>query len=449
MQTVFPTGTTIYKPDQCFNGYTLLPSMKDGVGALLIDMNGNVVRDWPHIDSFMVNLLPGGRILGGKTGRVTSPYSHTYGADDVVQEDWDGNIEWIFGKADELNMDGYKGWSARQNHDLVREGCPVGYYVPGMEPKIDNANTMMLSYRTGYYPDVTRDFLPRATRMIDVNWQGNVEWDWMPAEQFEQFGHSEAAKNAIMRHCRNQHGVFQNTISYVGPNQWYDAGDERFHPNNIISDDRGTMLYIISRETKEIVWKVGPDYSMDPKLKELGCIIGPHHAHMIPQGLPGAGNVLVFDNGGAGGFGDPNPGAPDGTWNALRDHSRVLEINPVTLELEWEFTALTGGFGGGPGGGDISKFYSRYKSAAQRLPNGNTLITESCCGRAFEVTRAGEVVWEFTNPNNLAQRNGLFVSDIFRAYRYPYEWVPQLDQPRERAVVPPRHEDFRIAPVDD
>ena len=68
----------------------------------------------------------------------------------------------------------------------------------------------------------------------------------------------------------------------------------------------------------------------------LGCIIGSHHTHIIPKGLPGEGNVLVFDNGGAAGFGDPNPGAPDGTWNALRDSSRVLEINPVTLELVWE-----------------------------------------------------------------------------------------------------------------
>ena len=28
--------------------------------------------------------------------------------------------------------------------------------------------------------------------------------------------------------------------------------------------------------------------------------------HMIPQGLPGAGNILVFDNGGAGGYGTPD-----------------------------------------------------------------------------------------------------------------------------------------------
>jgi len=410
-------------------------------------MNGNVVKQWKDYKGFMVNLLPGGRILGGKVGRATSAFSHNVGADDVVQQDFDGNVEWSFGRADEIEVDGKKHWSARQNHDLVREGCPVAYYVPGMEPMVDGGKTMMLSYRSGHWPEVTRDYLPRATRMIEVTWQGDVVWDWMPAEQFEQFGHSPAAKNAIMRNCKNQHGVFQNTCSWVGPNKWFDAGDQRFHPDNVITDDRGTMLYIISHETGEIVWKIGPDYTHDPKLVEMGVMVGPHHAHVIPRGLPGEGNVLVYDNGGAGGFGDPNPGAPEGVWNALRDHSRVLEIDPVTLDIVWEFTAETAGYP--VMGEDLSKFYSRYKSAAQRLPNGNTLITESHCGRIFEVTVDGEIVWEHINPNNLATREGLFFSDVFRGYRYPYEWVPQLDAPKERAVIPPPHGEFRIPPVAD
>ncbi len=447
MYTVFPTGTTIYKPGKCYNGYTLFPSKKPGVGAVLVDMNGNVVRTWPEYMSFMINLMPGGTILGGQIGRVTKVYDHNWGADDVVQQTWDGEVEWRFDKGDKIDIGDGLAWSARQNHDLVREGCPVGYFVPGMMPKAEGGRTLMLSYRSGNWSEVTRDYLVRATRMIEVAWDGKIIWDWMPAENIEQFGHSEGARNAMMRRCRASHGVFQNTCSYVGTNKWFDAGDVRFDPENIITDDRGTMLYIISKKTGEIVWKVGPDYSMDPALKALGVIIGPHHAHIIPKGLPGEGNVLVFDNGGAGGFGDPNPGAPDGTWNALRDCSRVLEINPVTLELVWEFTALTQGY---PcEGEDMSRFYSRYKSAAQRLPNGNTLITESHCGRIFEVTSECEVVWEYISPYNLATTEGLFFSDVFRGYRYPYDWVPQLEQPTERAVVPPLHGDFRIPAASD
>ncbi|MBW1916245.1 MAG: thioredoxin, partial [Deltaproteobacteria bacterium] len=41
--SIYPTGTTIYKPEKCWNGYTMLMS---NPGALLIDMNGNEVKKW-------------------------------------------------------------------------------------------------------------------------------------------------------------------------------------------------------------------------------------------------------------------------------------------------------------------------------------------------------------------------------------------------------------------
>ena len=44
-------------------------------------------------------------------------------------------------------------------------------------------------------------------------------------------------------------------------------------------------------------------------------------------------------------------------------------------------------------------FYSRAQGAAQRLPNGNTLITYSDSGLLFEVTPKGEIVWEYRNTN--------------------------------------------------
>ncbi len=119
--TVFPTGTTIYKPDKCWNGYTIYPTITE-TGAVLIDMNGNVVKSWPQFQGFPLLLLPEGQILGGQVGRVTRSYDHVLGSDDVVQEDWDGNVLWTFGKADQIEAEGQLQWSSRQNHDNVREG---------------------------------------------------------------------------------------------------------------------------------------------------------------------------------------------------------------------------------------------------------------------------------------------------------------------------------------
>ena len=63
-------------------------------------------------------------------------------------------------------------------------------------------------------------------------------------------------------------------------------------------------------------------------------------------------------------------------------------------------------------------------------------------------TMDNKVVWEYISPHNLAEREGLFFSDVFRGYRYPYDWVPQLDKPRERAVRPLPNGQFRV-PAED
>ena len=127
-------------------------------------------------------------------------------------------------------------------------------------------------------------------------------------------------------------------------------------------------------------------------------------------------------------------------------YSRVLQFNPVTLEITWQYTPLEHGcflFT------DASKFYSSYISSAQRLPNGNTLITEGSDGHLLEVTPEHEIVWEYINPyfNNMF---GKFTNNmIYRAYRVPYEWIPQLAKPDEESIEPIDVATFRVpgAPV--
>jgi hypothetical protein len=157
---------------------------------------------------------------------------------------------------------------------------------------------------------------------------------------------------------------------------------------------------------------------------------------MIPRGLPGEGNILVYDNGGWAGYGAPNPGAPTGFNNALRDYSRVLEFNPSTLEIAWQDTPKEAGF---VIPSTAFLFYSGYISGAQRLPNGNTLITEGASGRVFEVTREHEIVWEYINPYRSARGN-----QIYRAYRLPYDWVPQAARPVEKAIPRLDNRKFRV-----
>jgi hypothetical protein len=93
------------------------------------------------------------------------------------------------------------------------------------------------------------------------------------------------------------------------------------------------------------------------------------------------GNILLFDNAGY----------------ALS--SQVIEIDPRTGDVAWAWR-----------GAPPESFFTLLGGSAQRLPGGNTLITESCRGRAFEVTRGGDVVWEYVNPHRAGARGELIAA---------------------------------------
>ncbi len=445
--TIYPTGTTIYDPEKCWNGYTIFQATMfrgNEVGAVLIDMNGNVVNQWKGLDGIPNKMLPGGYVMGNSGTR--NPKYGSQDQLDVIQVDWDGNIVWEFNKY-ELVKDPHQKpvWMARQHHDFQREGNPVGYYVPGMEPLVDRGNTIILCHKNLHNPKIS-DKLLIDDAIIEVTWEGKIVWEWICSEHFDEMGFSEEAKNAMarnpdMKNIERKAGDWMhiNSMSTLGPNKWFDSGDKRFHPDNIILSGRNTnVMAIIDKQTGAIVWQLGPDYSATAELKKMGWIIGQHHAHMIPRGLPGEGNILVFDNGGQAGYGPPNPGAPTGERYALRDYSRILEFDPVTLEVIWRNTPLETGGRNAPRG---FRLYSSYISSAQRLPNGNTMITEGGGGRLFEVTPDYEIIWEYISPFVDKRRH---MNAVYRAYRVPYHWVPQVDKPEEKALPRLNNSKFRV-----
>lgn len=449
--SIYPTGVTIYNPEKCFNGYTLFPAIEKG--ATLVDMNGHVIRMWKDLQGMPNKLLPGGQVFGhlGERNRLYSYQDRT----DLVQVDWDGNIIWSFNKHEFIqDPDEIPQWMARCHHDYQREGNPVGYYVPGMDSKTKEGTTLILAHENIVDKKISEKNLLDDC-IYEVNWAGDKIWQWHAHEHFKEFNLTESAKNVLARNPNIQNGVSLvgndkadakgvgdwlhiNSMSTLGPNKWYDDGDERFHPDNIIIDSReACFLAIIDKKTGHIAWQLGPDFYSTEHLRAIGPIIGLHHAHMIPQGLPGAGNILIFDNGGFAGYGNPSETSAFGLKVLKRDHSRIIEIDPLTLEIRWSMTAEDMGYPGGPVARHV--FYSPLVSSAQRLPNGNTFITEGCHGRFIEVTAEKEVVWEYISPYFKGKAN-----IVYRAYRYPYDYVPQVNPPLETPVLPIEITDFRV-----
>ena len=146
---------------------------------------------------------------------------------------------------------------------------------------------------------------------------------------------------------------------------------------------RGTsQVVIVDADSGQIKWRLGKE--------EDGFTVPLSHQHAATW--LDNGNILIFDNG------CHRPGAPA--------YSRVIEFNPNSRKVEWQYQSDV-----------LLGFFSYMCSGASRLPNGNTLITESQTGRIFEVTKEGETVWEFVSPFHFPSRFGRSPF-VFRAYRY-------------------------------
>lgn len=140
-------------------------------------------------------------------------------------------------------------------------------------------------------------------------------------------------------------------------------------------------LGVVDPETETFVWwKRGPETPAGWKRQ--------HQPVALEDG-----NLLLFDNqGGANG-----------------KNSRVLEVDPVALNVRWMYAS-----------GTDTRFFSYDCGSSARLPNGNTLVTESNNGRAFEITDDGTVVWDFYNPHR-AGDDGRFIASLFEMIRLPPE----------------------------
>lgn len=150
--------------------------------------------------------------------------------------------------------------------------------------------------------------------------------------------------------------------------------DPRFAEGNLLLSMRATsMVMVLDPDAERIVWWHYGDYSKQ------------HDPTVLPNG-----NLLLFDNLG------PGDGA-----SAVREYT-LPDMEPV-----WTYA-----------GSEEGPFFSRFCGASQRLPNGNTLVSESGIGRVFEVDPSGRRVWEFDNPAR-AGEGGKFVAIVPELVRLP------------------------------
>jgi outer membrane protein assembly factor BamB len=207
-----------------------------------------------------------------------------------------------------------------------------------------------------------------ADLIVEIDNEGNRIWEWHAYE------HLDPETDVLPPNFSREEWSHGNTIVPLE--------DDRV----MVSFRSISTVGIIDKKSGDFVWKLSHD-----------VLAQQHDPSMLPNG-----NILIFDNGLF-------------RKKASRTYSRVIEVNPNTNEIVWEYRELP-----------FYNFYSPHISGARRLHNGNTLITEGAFGRMFQVTSECEVVWEYINPYFTEGFDGSWSNSVFRANHYITDQIPHL-----------------------
>jgi hypothetical protein len=357
------TGLIACDPAACAGGYTLIAPQTDGGTVRLIDIDGRAVHAWkmPHRPGRDAVILPNGN-LGYNGSNPNSP--HLYAA-------W---TMWRGGMFSEVTPDGKVVWEYEDvTHHHDAQWLPNGYVLYcSVEPLPREIAGRILG-------GSSRHDLPDGTIYGDVvkevDREGRLVWQWRACDHL-------APEAFPIQPCFDRyHWPLINGV-------W------RTRKGLTLMSLRTTSGVIgVERETGKIALHIPAG------------IVAQQHA---PCELEN-GNILIFDNG-------------NYRLGMSTPFSRVIEIDPATLKIVWEYADAT-----------RSAFFSPVMGNAQRLRNGNTHITEAASGRLFEVTRRGEVVWEYVIPQfaeypDAAARTfkGGAHNSVFKTHRYMPDQIPWL-----------------------
>jgi hypothetical protein len=219
--------------------------------------------------------------------------------------------------------------------------------------------------------------------VVEIDRSGKEIFKWSFVDHFLKILNQDKCTNERRERMASSHyahnlldWVHPNSVQALGENKWHKKGYKEFNPENIlVTSHHLNRAFIIDKASKRIVWVYKGD--------EIG-LDGPHEAEMIPKGFPGAGNILIYDNG------------------QHRGYSRILEINPITKKIVWQYKK--------PG-----EFFSEFAGSQKRLKNGDTFISDDDSARVFIINKKGQIQWQYTLLNEKWMRR----SSIYKKSDFP------------------------------
>jgi hypothetical protein len=436
------TETRYWDSTKAYTGYTLFAASGR---SYLIDMEGYVVKQWNVGTN--PRMLPNGNLLDATK-------SDPSGFGGFQEIDWSGNIVWTYTEK-RSNYFPHHDWTRIFNKKL---NAFTTLYIANKNVLKDSVLAAGANPASGAYTDVQMDAI------VEVDSGGNIVWEWwffnhiiqdFDATKPNYVGAGKTIANYPNRININMPGnplqkdwLHCNSIDYndsLGHIVINSVQGEFYiidHDNTFLAGNPAGSIILADTSAGDFLHRFGDparyNQGSSPTTSSSGNkqIGGSHDVHWVKSGLPGAGNIQIFNNGeylvervsqsyifevnpyldsskvNKGTYVNP-PSAKYYTW--IYPNKDAMKQNKlISNQVVWIYCSK-----------NDQNFYSTIGGSEQRLPNGNVLICSDTQGHLFEVTSGDTtVVWEYINP---VTKDGVkqvitdqypMYNSVFRASRY-------------------------------
>jgi PKD repeat protein len=433
--------TNNIKTSEPWDGYTLY-NLGGSKKTYLIDLNGKVIHTWEceYTSDLSVYLLEDGNLIRPCYLGIHPLFLSGGMAGCVQKVDWDGSVIWDFRYSNSTHL---------SHHDI--EILPNGNilmiafeYKSYSEAKAAGRKPYTIPPVGGLWPDHIIEVKPTGPTSGDIIWEWHV-WDHLIQDydsKKDNFGVVEDHPELIdINFITETSTVYtMNDITHINSIDYNEDLDQILLSVNCYNEiwiiDHSTTTAEAAGHTGgnsgkggDLLYRWGNPQTYKAYHNNGQKLFHQHDAQWIDSGLPGSGNILIFNNGvGRPGF----------------DYLSVDEIvPPVDGDGNYYYNP---GFAYGPDNPcwiytdlNLISYYSSKMGSAQRLPNGNTLICNSYLNgkgkQFFEVDPSGATIWTYNYPDN-----GLLT--VFKIVRYSTDYfgLKNLHGPRVKITYPKDNE---------
>lgn len=380
---------------ESYQGYTLF-SPQNYTTTYLIDDAGLLVHEWPSDGQprLMAYLLRNGHLLRAEPVPNSAFFGFGCAGGKLKELDWDGNTTWTYVYSNDQHL---------QHHDIERmpngNTLLIAWEKKTTSESIAAGRKPELVTYLGLWPDHIIEVHPTGPNSGTIVWEWHL-WDHL----IQDYDPTKANYGVVADHPEL---VDINFADQGSSYDWNHSNSIRFNPTYdeiMISVRYFSEFWVIdhSTTTAQAAGHTGGRHGKggdllyrwgNPRAYQRGTLADQklfyqHDAQWITSGLPGAGDILIFNNGN---------GRPGGSYSSIDQITPPVDANgDYTIEPGQPFgpSTLTWSYAAKPHG----SFYADRESGAQRLPNGNTLICDMPADTFFEVNSAGETVWKYVNP---------------------------------------------------